>query len=727
MSDTLDAIFFDERVDDRVRGWFSVQAESGGGQYRQVPIEISIGTVALGYAGRNVDRPDVDAVLPHHGQGPKGFSLPLCALFVFARLCHSADRTELCVRIGDRTFQEADFAEQIKDPELLTTFRASLKGETMLHVVDLWLAASATLRLRLDEIGPDLTLRFYQAGSPRDAPAGLVYVGEARRLGGSDQILDIALANPLAPLLITMFDSEDFLVGADVIPFPSLCRGGTHAAELAALGPTGDSSADLRIVGGYLLVELLSKDLEEDRLSRIVVDARTATGAEAMFSAPMMSWLRGYLGLEIQFSELEHRIEADRGDPSAVEHLQSIVHRAGEPVTPRRDNNSYLAVAANAVPTISALVTRRLWEDRSGSNSSAVATSLIVDGAKTGTSRWFVRQADQGQVAAWSDRGPSCFPLLVPPSNRTASSLAKNMPLAILAKHGKPPQSLTLIHPSMGGISPSVPVSSDASPTAGISVLVVLGERCKGLDTLLASLASQNHADDLEIIIHQCGASSAVVANVTAALESSFPGHYQIHSSAYVVPRGVAYEVLARTATKPFLLFIDEWIVLHDNRTLDTLLAIAVAADVGTASCMILAGGKDAGEFAVRSAGYLPGRLDYTAGSAADVAFVNTFDLIGPSTYTVVANTSDLMLTKRDLWLAFGAASTRSFPRTRFDVDYGIRMIEAGKSNVVTTTISAVSADMRGERQSMDLHAPFLADIARMSKAFASSLIARRL
>ena len=86
-----------------------------------------------------------------------------------------------------------------------------------------------------------------------------------------------------------------------MLPFPSLCRAGTHYAELCAQTTEKNYLEKLRSLSGTLLSEFLADPAEAGhlRLARIDVDLQGAIGAERIFSRPMQEWLTSVMHIKL--------------------------------------------------------------------------------------------------------------------------------------------------------------------------------------------------------------------------------------------------------------------------------------------------------------------------------------------------------------------------------------------------------------------------------------------
>ncbi|MCF3932905.1 hypothetical protein L1787_05690 [Acuticoccus sp. M5D2P5] len=163
---------------------------------------------------RTVARPDVDAAVgdtrSEETREAKGFAFPLGAVAGLLALTPSGRRPNAAL-----TFGEARHAIAPGAPGRTLT--------TLGHAItDLWLADSRHLRLRTD--GRLRRVILVQADQR-------VFRAEAV-CPAREAIVTLRIADPMAPILLLL--ETDAGAEADLVPFPSLLRGGPHAAETLA-------------------------------------------------------------------------------------------------------------------------------------------------------------------------------------------------------------------------------------------------------------------------------------------------------------------------------------------------------------------------------------------------------------------------------------------------------------------------------------------------------------
>ncbi|MCA3254914.1 MAG: hypothetical protein INF91_04760 [Alphaproteobacteria bacterium] len=232
-------------------------------------------------------------------------------------------------------------------------------------ISDLWFMAESQLRLRVEaRDGPTFSrstrLRCYQSDG-----VSLHLCREAEVSGDSPTFLDIDLINPFLPILVAATDTEDLLTDAMVVPFPSLLRGGLHHAEVAARGERATRTQDVRQISDALVRELLGwgDDRTPLALVRVDVDVQDATGAERIFSRPVIEWLARVMQIGLAPTNLNSiRLKSARMHlAEALAPPADLPPEAVQAISERRvKGTSLLTIPADSVPTIAALVSRRL-------------------------------------------------------------------------------------------------------------------------------------------------------------------------------------------------------------------------------------------------------------------------------------------------------------------------------------------------------------------------------
>lgn len=223
------------------------------------PIAFVVGDTEIASFPRTIPRRDADAAVGHDG-GAKGFAIALGAVEGFLALTPASERPDACLSFAGHRVKVTPNASR----RPLTTLGGA--------ICDAWLADSHRLRLRTS--GAVSAVTAVQAGASLHTVGAEGPVREA--------VVSLPLARPMAPVLLIMQTESGTL--CDVLPFPSLLRGGLHEAETLAMagGQSGLAHLSARLIG--------AARARQERL-RYRVDGTYATGAEAIFRPDVSEFL----------------------------------------------------------------------------------------------------------------------------------------------------------------------------------------------------------------------------------------------------------------------------------------------------------------------------------------------------------------------------------------------------------------------------------------------------
>src|SRR5688572_11086538 len=114
-------------------------------------------------------------------------------------------------------------------------------------------------------------------------------------------LADVSLVNAFAPLLLVLTTPQAELISASLLPFPSLCRGGAHYAELCAVGKEVTYVANARSVSQALLKELLEREgsAKDFAIGRFEVDVTHTTGTGRIFRSEIREWLASVMQVDV--------------------------------------------------------------------------------------------------------------------------------------------------------------------------------------------------------------------------------------------------------------------------------------------------------------------------------------------------------------------------------------------------------------------------------------------
>ncbi len=412
-------------------------------------------------------------------------------------------------------------------------------------------ASARRLRLRVDAAGlPEgdiFVIRAYQR--ERDGEC-LALVGEAVVSKRLLLLLEFALTDAYSPVLLTATTPDARLIAAALVPFPSLCPGGVHAAEAVAVNAR--TVVALAALSRQLLVDTLRPSLGALELA---VASPCATAAELVFRRDFMAWL------DLVFSV--------RVVTWGAVSLEAMGIKAA---TSRPE----LALPPNAFPAMHTLAAARAagcWPH--------AESFLLVDKA-----------AGRGALS-FEIREPKCLVdrLFTPdslkrPTSRKESSqsrkrplLAAGAPLALLHQDLLPLPAIRLLAPIASGVEVVPEFGGTICEYSAVRVVAV----CTSVEHGVALAEALTLQERTEILALRLLAPKDIHAPIRAALPSSVALRTRILDC----PLAAAVDELA--GGDGWLLVLGKPVLPHDARTVVTLCALAAAEDVVAATCQLIA------------------------------------------------------------------------------------------------------------------------------------------
>lgn len=213
------------------------------------------------------------------------------------------------------------------------------------NLVDAWYVSDWVLRLRRERAGHGHVLCCQY-----DPEAREVAIVKA---AGDAGLLDIPLRSPCHPLLVVRWSSSGAVLGAFVIGFPSLLRGGIHHADFLSeiARPAGSEVSHPVGYSAALTARLASirSGGATPVVARLAVDVRDANGTGPLFAPWVRAWLRDVFDIPIEAMEpAEH---SDGAVDESAEYLSAIVAQAGT----GRSVGGALVIHGDALPSIAIL------------------------------------------------------------------------------------------------------------------------------------------------------------------------------------------------------------------------------------------------------------------------------------------------------------------------------------------------------------------------------------
>lgn len=407
-------------------------------------------------------------------------------------------------------------------------------------------------------------LRGYQY----DASGGgeLVCLGEHALQGLPITFVDLAMLNPFLPVLLILADAAGQLLGAAVLPFPSLFSGGAHEVEVFTRGLADD--LDVAGFARRLLTRHLATRAANGTgaIRRICVDTRGALGDEALPGSDMRAWLTRGFAIDIEF--LENGVAQDAVVPA--------------------DNT--LVCPAFAIPTLQALCAGVPGGAGQGGAAPLSCVAVHSDSAR----HWVVElpSADLVQdVIATAGRSIRLPQLAVLPGDADIQVAHERLPLALLEIDDPPSHLADLLMPVSADVQLNPPGGSKAiQAEAVIDVVITMpSSDHEAISILLESLVLQRDVALRNVLIAVDG--PAVGAILASRVEGLLPGRIRMVECQPSVPHAQRMRrlvALLDPAPDDCLLFINRPLVLHDARTLGLLARLARRDDCGSAACMLV-------------------------------------------------------------------------------------------------------------------------------------------
>jgi hypothetical protein len=564
-------------------------------------------------------------------------------------------------------------------------------------IADIWYINDRDLRFRFKatDADRDWVVRIFQYDV---AGAALAMVGESLVEHGGLDFVDAALVNAFLPVLVTLATPDGELVSATLLPFPSLCRGGVHYAELCSVENVPGYLDNLQALSRSLLAELVGPpDAAPFSVARLEVELRGAIGGEPIFSKPLREWLAVVMQARVRAAGAAPDVSPGVRELFDAELAALPVESAPQSAARirAREESGLLAltIPVDAVPSLHALVGRGL---KGCAGKPRTAVSFAVSDRMTVDPRWvaclppFGEDLLELQPAHAGNTLPIVEVLRAAANDAANGSAPDPLPFAVRfdstgARH---PASLIMpVAPDVPG--PLIRVNGRGHPGASISVIAA--PRAQSIEVfaaMLDSLKLQTAADRVaEVIAVVDSADADGKRAARSALRRFFPERHRLleHGAA---SRSALINHGAEHAEGQLLLIAGADIALHDPRTLEVLSVIADRDNVASASCVLVQAAAQAADRGLfRSAGIFPVRCS----SSDDQAFAepNCLAVFPCATYPVAGNSSALLVVRADVWRRLGGFDAERFPGAQADIEYGVRAIGQGLLHLCTSVISA--------------------------------------
>ncbi|MEM9811052.1 MAG: hypothetical protein AAF913_00140 [Pseudomonadota bacterium] len=558
------------------------------------------------------------------------------------------------------------------------------------HLEDAWYVDGGT-RLRLRFAGSEDRKRFhhlaaFQIDPQTDAgdgtwPTGLLSVGEGV-VGEGPVFADLHLADPVMPVLLLSRPVSGAKPGdaqAAVLAFPSLLRGGLHYAELAASVPRISTIQEALARSDEALGALLAR--ESDAAAPVAVGRIALAGeippggAGPLADGTLTRWLNTVFGVVVGEGQGHDR--------------------------PSRASSGVLVLPHDAVPTLSALVTRR--EDEGAH----LGPFLVADPVTRGPRHAVALPAAVAALAELQPQGAEPLPFLSPDGSASGPVAgATTFPLAICFRATE--------SPAASGAPRSAGLKRRFAPSAiapGDLVVVLFARDADRTANLLEDLGAQTAAPlaDVRVVPLRSQAVEAPAADVIARLGE------RCRVVEPVLPALAARLAAARAAGGRYALLISEAVALPDPHTLETLVTIVEAEGVGAASCLLAEksfSGRHAGP-AVATGGWFPTGISFLTSPAVTFGRPDVLGALPDATYPVAAAGPELVLFRAEALADLDAITPNPVGDAAL-LQLALANADAGRAHVITTAVRAVCLDPLARRDIPDPAGPGAVPVRRL-------------
>jgi hypothetical protein len=570
-------------------------------------------------------------------------------------------------------------------------------------ISDIWSPAEGHIRLRLGQRVEGnsksvklMVLRAFQSDFAEPTRPALVGEGP---VGTDPSLIDLTLNSPFAPILLVLSTADGVVIEFGHIPFPSLVRGGAHSGEVTALGERSNSLDSYCGMADALVRESAGWNLPEPAESSvrsIRVRLEGALGTEKIFSADVREWLLAVFGIAVEGMGAQGMggdfIATQLNTQEGIR--SSIIARAE-----RRTTGATMVLPADTLPTLSALVSRRLYDANSKQN---LIGSFIVADHRTGRARSTVSfpafPADLQSLQPTAEA--ITFPILASVDDENSKLVGRTqLPIAI-----RYPVIATQSNAVL--LTPEAPDSTRAVLRCGtlparkrrkITILLLGADQLQSGKAIMAASLQQG-AEIVDVIA--CASGTEVSCN--EELNALYPARFVLQNLTGHLNRDLA--LAAEQAAGDHLLLLNGATILHDSRTLETLENLLAHDRIASVSCAMLSEVTLNEKSSIRtsSAGYFPTSLSLASMPQITLAKLDVFEALASATYPVLANDFDCTLVRKDVLLKYASAYESTLLGPRFPLHFSLASARDGWHHLCTTAVRATSVDARKSSDEID-------------------------
>lgn len=604
---------------------------------------------------------------------------------------------------------------------------------------DIWSPGEGLLRMRFgkpaESLLPDdapTVVRAFQADLAD--PSRVRLVGEGL-VSCDPSFLDLVLDNPFAPVLLVVTTTDGVAIDFGLLPFPTLARGAAHGGELLALSKQATTFETFCAMSDGLVSEHLGWNADNppsEAVASIGVRLDDALGSERVFSVAAREWMLALFGVNVSCEagnsgDFDVNGGVDDGQAYLLGRLneQQGLRPALIVRSKTRSAGARLVLPADALPTISILVSRRL---------DAVAPGTALIGP-------YIMSRNASSRAMWLVSLPACISNF---SNIQPAANSLGYPLIVARDEGECGRIVERIAVPAAVRFPSTIAKNDAvqlmprAPDATGPILrTPLSETAVSARVSVILLNAQKPVAKkaVEALSRQTGLEISDVIAVTsdeapachAELRSLFNGRFIVVSpSGYV---GTDLRQAAERASSDAILVLDSASILHDSRTLETLVTLLANDKVASAACGSLREARVRSRVVINTetAGYFPSGVSFSSIPQLAFAQPNVFEALPGATYPVVANDLQCTLIRRELLLQHATEDDADKSDNRLALRFGLWALKHGWYHLCTTGVRTSSIDAKIVQQDLDPVGLSFIESGRWEDVLAKTTLVREL
>lgn len=424
-------------------------------------------------------------------------------------------------------------------------------------LVDAWYANAARLRTRWDGKYLPFVIRAYQADPVANGTISLVAEG---LVSSPLDVLDLHLKNAYFPILLVLVEPDGIIRGAQLLAFPSLCRGGAHYSELLQTGRNSDNILEPLAYGERLAGRLaqLVAARAHPAVRSLSVELDGADGARPLFQPDFQIWLEKVARVRVQ--------PCGEGDGSLLQRFLADAVTV-EPSIGRAGDGATLVLQHDMIPTLAALI-EKLGE-RDGADDQILLPLLLA-----------------GADPAWPAISIELPSDMIPVMDAFAWAGSAKWPRLKMGRGGVRRHGLSAgaikVHHTEGLTDAELffPVSSH-EPARGA------GQR-EGITWLIES----HHWDDGQLLLAMVAAAqqSGADADAVAFIGPVAPRTIEVAAQSFGarVKRFADFDSAVAGVSTVLSGYIGSGVILHDNSCATALSRLVEFDSVATASCVLI-------------------------------------------------------------------------------------------------------------------------------------------